>query len=154
MATGARGSSRKMEPPPGFTSTPMHPPMPWGMPRTPAPNGAPHFAPPPFSRSRARRQPTAPSAPRFPTAATTTYQTTGAPAPPSPPPGCGVRCPQGHAGAGARPPPQSGPLSHHPIVSTSIPLFLIDDNVDVFDDIVAAPTDVHVDSIHVSVHCM
>jgi hypothetical protein len=116
MAAGAPGSSREMEPPPGFTSTPMHQPMPWGMPWPAAPNGA---ALPLFSRPRAHRHPTTPSVPRFQTAAPTTYLSTGAPAPP--PPRFGVRRPRGHVGASARPPPQSGPLSHHPIVSTLNP---------------------------------
>nr|XP_051221096.1 protein transport protein sec31-like [Lolium perenne] len=90
MAAGAPGSSREMELPPGFASTPMHPPMTWGKPRRPAPNGVPRFAPPPFSRPRARRQPTATSAARFLTAATATYQPTCSPALPPPPPGFGV----------------------------------------------------------------
>lgn len=51
MAAGAEGSSREMEPPPGFASTPMHAPMPWGQPRSAAPNAAM----PPFSGPRARR---------------------------------------------------------------------------------------------------
>nr|XP_051196787.1 U1 small nuclear ribonucleoprotein C-like [Lolium perenne] len=64
VAAGALGSSREMDPLLGFASTPMHAPMPWGMPRPAAPNGAPRVAPPPFGRPRARRHPTSPSAPR------------------------------------------------------------------------------------------
>jgi hypothetical protein len=86
MVVGALGSSREMEPPPGFASTLMHPPMPRGLPLLAAPNGAP----PPFSRPRARRQSTAPSAARFPATASVPYQPTGAPAPPPPGLECGL----------------------------------------------------------------
>jgi hypothetical protein len=124
MAVGAPGSSREMEPPPRFASTPMHPLMPWGQPRSTALNGAPRFAPPSFGQPRARRQPLAPSVPHFPTAAPAPYHPTDAPASPPPPPGFGVRPPRAHVVAGARPPPPSGPLTLYPIVSTLHP-FLI-----------------------------
>ncbi|KAK1627629.1 hypothetical protein QYE76_001944 [Lolium multiflorum] len=119
MAAAAPGSSREMDPPPGFASTPMHALMPWGMPRSPAPNGAPPIAPPPgFSRPCVRRQPTTPSALRFLTVAPAPSLRTYAPAPPPPPPGFLVRPPRGPTGACARPlPSQTGPLSLHPICS-------------------------------------
>jgi hypothetical protein len=112
MAVGATGSSREMEPPPGFASTPIDALMPWGQPRPAAPNGAPPVAPRPsadhmLAGSRFLRQ-----RPFFDSrsGAMSSDCCFG-----SASPRFGVRPPAPHAVAGARPPPPTDPLALRPI---------------------------------------
>jgi hypothetical protein len=101
MAVGAAGSSREMEPQPGFASTSMHAPMPWGQPCPAAPNSTPPVAPLLVGRHRHRLQPFAPSVPRLSTTASTPCHPTAAMTLAPPSSGFGVRPPGPHAGTGA-----------------------------------------------------